>query len=417
LKKRTKKLLQICIGLNPGAPGSTIAWRLVVRHLNLGQLENRLAADPIDSSPGRKRLSILGTRGLPSAHSGFESFVARLAPYLVAHGWDVAVWCQDETGKGAADWQGVHLVQIPDQRGGSLGSIIFDAKSAWRAAAEDRLVLTMGYNTAVFGLLLRARGRTNIYNMDGIEWRRAKWSLPVKIWFFINELFACAVSNHLIADHPAIAAHLARRLAGGKTTMIPYCADPVPHADPAHLAPLGVQPDRYALVICRPEPENSILDIVRAFSQKPRGQKLIVLGSYRPETNPYHAQVLKAASPEVIFPGAIFDDAIVGALRRFARVYVHGHQVGGTNPSLVEAMAAPAAVLARDNRFNRWVAGPGATYFEDEQDCARAFEQILCMTSAELATARAASAARHAQLFTPDKVLGAYKTLLERFLP
>jgi len=380
-------------------------------------LELRLPADDIPQPAGAKRLSILGTRGLPSAHSGFESFVARLAPYLVAHGWDVAVYCQDETGTGAQAWKGVPLVQIPDRRGGSLGSIVFDAKAAWRAAGEDRLVLTMGYNTALFGLLLRARGRTLIYNMDGIEWRRAKWPLPIKMWFFVNELLACAFGTHLIADHPAIARHLANRFSGGKTTMIPYCADPVPAADAAQLAAFGVQPDRYALVICRPEPENSIHDIVRAFSQKPRGQKLVVLGRYRPETNPYHQQVLAAASPDVIFPGAIFDDAIVGALRRFARVYVHGHQVGGTNPSLVEAMAAPAAVLARDNRFNRWVAGPGATYFKDEQDCARAFDQILSMTGAELAVARAASAARHAQLFTPDQVLGAYETLLERFLP
>jgi glycosyltransferase involved in cell wall biosynthesis len=365
----------------------------------------------------RARLSILGTRGLPSAHSGFESFVARLAPYLVARGWDIEVYCQDETGQGAAEWNGVRLVQIPDTRGGSLGSIIFDAKSVWRAAGEDRLVLTMGYNTAVFGLLLRVRGRKNIYNMDGIEWRRAKWKLPVKIWFFVNELLACAVGNHLIADHPSIARHLSTRLAGGKTTMIPYCADPVLRADPALLVPLGLEPDRYALVICRPEPENSILEIVRAFSQKPRGQKLVVLGRYRPETNPYHRQVLAAASEEVIFPGAIFDDAIVGALRRFALVYVHGHQVGGTNPSLVEALAAPAAVLARDNHFNRWVAGPSATYFRDERDCAAAFAQVLAMTRAELAAARAASAARHAQFFTAEKVLGAYRTLLERYLP
>jgi glycosyltransferase involved in cell wall biosynthesis len=376
-----------------------------------------LPAELNGAGRAHKRLSILGTRGLPSAHSGFESFVARLAPYLVAQGWDVAVYCQDETGQGAAEWQGVRLVQFPDRRGGSLGSIIFDAKAVWRAAGEDRLVLTMGYNTAVFGLLLRLRGRKNIYNMDGIEWRRAKWSAPVKIWFFVNELLACAFGNHLIADHPSIARHLGTRLAGGKTTMIPYCADPVPHADPALLAPLGVAPDQYALVICRPEPENSILDIVRAFSLKPRGQKLIVLGRYRPDSNPYHKEVLAAAGAEVIFPGAIFDEAIVGALRRFAREYVHGHQVGGTNPSLVEALAAPAPVLARDNHFNRWVAGPSATYFRDERDCDAAFGQVLAMTRAELAAARAGSAARHAQVFTPALVLGAYKTLLERFLP
>ena len=362
-----------------------------------------------------RRLTILGTRGLPSAHSGFESFVARLAPYLVSRGWDVAVYCQDETGAGPASWQGVTLVQLPDARGGSLGSIIFDIKAVWRASGEDRLVLTMGYNTAVLGLLLRTRRRVNIFNMDGIEWRRAKWPWPVKIWFFVNEWLGCWLGNHLVADHPDIARHLAGRFAAGKTTMIPYCADPVTHADAGVLARFGVEPDGFALVICRPEPENSILEIVRAFSMRKRAKRLVVLGRYRVETNAYQRQVLEAASDEVVFPGAIFDQAVVGALRVFTCVYVHGHQVGGTNPSLVEAMAAPAPVLARDNRFNRWVAGEGARYFTDETDCALAFDAVLERSPAELAAARRASAARVEAAFTPARVLGAYEALLERF--
>src|ERR1019366_1336583 len=143
-----------------------------------------------------KRLAILGTRGLPSAHSGFESFVARLAPYLVDRGWDVAVYCQDENGGGAQAWRGVRLVQIPVARPGSLGSILFDTKAVWWASRDDRLVLTMGYNTAILAVLLRARGRRNIFNMDGLEWRRAKWSRPVKIWFYVNEWLGCLLGNH-----------------------------------------------------------------------------------------------------------------------------------------------------------------------------------------------------------------------------
>ena len=343
--------------------------------------------------------------------------MARLAPYLVKRGWDVAVYCQDETGRGEASWHGVTLVQLADARGGSLGSIIFDAKAAWRAAGEDRLLLTMGYNTAILALLFRLRGRVNIFNMDGIEWRRAKWSRPVKAWFYVNEWLACRLGNHLIADHPEIARHLANRFAGGKTTMIPYCADPVEDADAALLAPFGVVPDGFALMICRPEPENSILDIVRAFSARPRGKKLVVLGRYRPETNGYHRQVADEAGAEVIFPGAIFDEAVVGALRKFACLYVHGHQVGGTNPSLVEALAAPAPILARDNRFNRWVAEDAAVYFADAAGCASAFDELLDRPEAALKAARAASAARYEEAFTPAQVLGAYEQLLERFVP
>jgi hypothetical protein len=155
-----------------------------------------------------------------------------------------------------------------------------------------------------------------------------------------------------------------------------------------------------------------VLAIVRAFSARQRGQKLLVLGNYRPD-HPYHRAVRAAGSEEVLFPGAIFEEATVGALRKFTRVYVHGHQVGGTNPSLVEALAAPCPVLAQDNRFNRWVAGPGATYFHDEAACALAFDRILAATPEELTAWRAASAARHAAAFTPERVLRAYENLLE----
>ena len=98
-------------------------------------------------------------------------------------------------------------------------------------------------------------------------------------------------------------------------------------------------------------PANSILEIVTAFSRKPRGMKLVVLGRYDPEMS-YHKQVMDAASDEVMFPGAIYDKATVSALRFHSALYAHGHQVGGTNPSLVEAMGAGSAVLAHGNHFN-----------------------------------------------------------------
>jgi metallophosphoesterase superfamily enzyme len=103
----------------------------------------------------------------------------------------------------------------------------------------------------------------------------------------------------------------------------------------------------------------------------------VVLGKYVPEESPFHAEVLKAASDEVVFPGAIYDSAVVEALRLNSLFYIHGHQVGGTNPSLLEAMGAGNAVLAHDNPFNRWVVGKGAVFFRDRSTCSVAIEQML----------------------------------------
>jgi len=230
-------------------------------------------------------------------------------------------------------------------------------------------------------------------------------------WLYLNERAGCWLGNHLIADDPEIKAHLATRVADSKITMIPYGADRIDNADSGVLAQYGLQPGGYAMVIARPEPENSILEIVAAFSRKPRGMKLVVLGRYDPEKMPYHKQVQDAASGEVMFPGAIYDKATVSALRFHSALYAHGHQVGGTNPSLVEAMGAGSAVLAHGNHFNRWVAGPGARYFEGEQQCADQLDAILSDPS-EIERMRAASRERHAAMFTWERVLGEYEGLL-----
>ena len=148
-----------------------------------------------------------------------------------------------------------------------------------------------------------------------------KWSPLERAWLYLNERAGCWLGNYLIADHPEIKAHLATRVADSKITMIPYGADRIDDADSGVLAQYGLQPGGYAMVIARPEPVNSILEIVAAFSRKPRGMKMVVLDRYNPDNMPYHKQVLDAAGEEVMFPGAIYDKATVSALRFHSALY------------------------------------------------------------------------------------------------
>lgn len=370
-------------------------------------------AHPRGPATPDRRLSILGTRGIPARHGGFESFAERLSQYLVERGWQVTVYCQESTGSRVTEdyWRGVRLVHVPVRREDAIGTVIFDWKSTRLAAREKGTILTLGYNTAVFSALYRLRRRTNLINMDGLEWQRKKWSTAQKAWLWLNERCAGCFANHVIADHPSIELHLMSRMPIRKITMIPYGADRVESADPALLAPYGLTPDRYALVVARPEPENSVLEIVRAFSQRPRGMQLVVLGRYVPEQNEYHRATIAAASDEVIFPGGIYDANVVAALRVHARFYVHGHTVGGTNPALVEALGAGCAVLAHDNVFNRWVAGAEAAYFYDEDDFARQLD-VLGGDERQLRLMRAASVRRFEEQFAWPKILRAYESLL-----
>ena len=197
--------------------------------------------------------------------------------------------------------------------------------------------------------------------------------------------------------------------------MIPYGADAVHVASEAPVRALGLEPGRYLTLIARAEPENSILEVVQGFSARPRGFKLVVLGNYD-EGNAYHRAIKAAAGPEVAFVGAIYDKAVVQALRFHSLAYVHGHQVGGTNPSLVEALGAGNAVIAHDNRFNRWVAGEAAVYFSGAEAFSDRLSEML-RDPARLAAMREGSIRRFQNAFTWADVLQQYEALLVKFVP
>jgi len=343
----------------------------------------------------RPRVLILGTRGVPAAHGGFETFAERLSLFLVGNGWDVTVYCQNDvplvTQRYRTDtWRGIRRISVEVASSGARATIAFDWHSVRHAASQDGVCLVLGYNTAVFLALLRLRSKRIIINMDGIEWQRPKWSRPVRAWFFLNEWLGAWLSHRLIADHPAIADHLATRRSRRAIATIPYGGDEVRSAPTGPVEALGLAPRNYLLSIARIEPDNNILLIVRAFSRRPRGASLVVVGPLD-DHNPYHREVKAAASAEVMFPGAIYDRRTVEALRFHARAYCHGHMVGGTNPSLVESLWCGDAVLAHRNRFNLWTAGPDQFFFADAYECERMIEQIL---TDDVAVARARGAAR-----------------------
>lgn len=359
-----------------------------------------------------KSISILGIRGIPAAHGGFETFAEYLAPYLKDRDWQVSVYCQEDEGKWhETTWNGIRLIHVPVKNQGALGTIIFDLKTVLHSLKNKDLLLTLGYNTAIFNFLHWILRRKNIINMDGIEWHREKWGKVAKTWFWVNERLGCWFGSHLIADHPRIEDHLATRVQRDKITMIPYGARHITEANEDILADYNLQPGKYLILIARAEPENSILEVVEAFSRSPRGKKLVVLGNYKPESNEYHKKVMAAASAEVIFPGAIYDADKVAALRFYALAYIHGHRVGGTNPSLVEALGAGNAILAHDNHFNRWVADNAGLYFSDVNSCELAIER-LCSEPDLVANLQSAARAIFLSRFTWQQILEQYERLL-----
>lgn len=340
-----------------------------------------------------------------------------MARHLVGRGWRVIVYCQ-LPGRGPIrtdTWEGIERVLVPIPTEGWLGTSRFDLVTIRHAARHRDVCLTFGYNTAVFNTWQRLKRIPNVINMDGIEWSRARWGRVRQGILWSNERVAMIVGDHLIADHPEIATYLERRAPARKITTITYGADAITQAPDAPVRGLGLEPGGYVTLIARPIPENSILEIVEGFSARPRGYRLAVLGDLDVEDD-YARQVRMAASDEVSFLGAIYDPEVVRALRYHCVAYVHGHTVGGTNPSLVEALGAGNPVIAHGNEYNRWTAGEAGVWFHDAATADARFTQLL-EDPDERARLGAAARARHAAEFTWEHVGGQYEALLRRHLP
>jgi glycosyltransferase involved in cell wall biosynthesis len=359
-----------------------------------------------------RTLLVLGTRGVPASHGGFETFAEKLAFFLVARGWRVIVYCQQDVERLTSrvtreQWMGIERRIVGVTSRGPRATLEFDWFCVCDAARERGVCLVLGYNGAMFLPYLKLFGRKVVTNMDGIEWRRPKWSRPARIWFWVNEWIAAWVSDQLIADHPMIAAHVATRRNRGPISMIPYGGPDARDAPVTPLERFGLEPNGYLIVVARIEPDNNILTLVEAFSSARRGIKLVVVGALG-ETPPYHRRIRAAASDEVIFVGAIYDRTILESLRRHARAYLHGHTVGGTNPSLVEALWAGNAVIAHDNPYNRWTAGDAGAFFADAEECRRLIDRAAS-DDASLGPARRAAVARAASVFSWDAILAEYE--------
>lgn len=311
---------------------------------------------------------IVGTRGVPNRYGGFERLAEVLAPYLVSRGHSVTVFCDPAlSGASCEDdtWRGVKRRYVSSHGPGGIATLTYDFQSFMKVG-RDAVALVFGYGTGLFHSVLASRRIPHCVNMDGLEWRRSKWSPAVKGWLRLNEKIAARWADELIADHPEIQAYVKKEY-GRDANMIAYGVDlPAPGRHvPEHSVLKLVGDAPFFLVIARPEPENQVHVILAAFAASKRRARMVVVGNFGATV---YGRSIKARYPEVDFVGPIYDTNVVDALRARSDVYIHGHSVGGTNPSLIEAMAAGAFVVAHDNVFNRWVAGSGSRYFRDESE-------------------------------------------------
>jgi len=314
------------------------------------------------------KIGIIGTRGIPNRYGGFEQFIEYVAPALVQRGHDVYVYNSSLHPYRESTYKGVHVIRRfdPESKIGTAGQFIYDLNCILdsRRRAYD-VILQLGYTSSSIWSFLYPRKSKLVTNMDGLEWKRSKYSRPVQRFLKVAERWAVQSSDVLIADSRGIQQYLLQRY-NKPSQFIAYGAIPFTNPDESVLQNFSLEKYAYNLVIARMEPENNIETIIRGHLQSNRKWKLVIIGG---TGNQYGTKLKRTYASEWIhFAGPVYDMNLLNNLRYFSHYYFHGHSVGGTNPSLLEAMASGALIVAHNNPFNKSVLQQDAFYFDSPAD-------------------------------------------------
>lgn len=313
------------------------------------------------------RIALLGTRGVPARYGGFETCVEEVGRRLAARGHDVVVYCRRGPGEEECPktYLGMELVHLPALRRRALETLSHTGLSVAHLLRRpvDAAVLFNAGN-APWLPVLRARGIPVATHVDGLEWKRAKWGRVGRRYYRAAEALSVRWSDALIADAQGISDYYRSRHGAG-TVLLTYGAPAVP-GDTSRLGELGLRPAGYHLVVARFEPENHVHLAVEGYVRSRSALPLVVVGS-APYADAYIRQVRSVADDRVRFLGPVWDQHLLDQLYAGALTYVHGHSVGGTNPSLLRAVGAGTSTLAYDVEFNREVLGEAGRYFRDAE--------------------------------------------------
>jgi glycosyltransferase involved in cell wall biosynthesis len=314
------------------------------------------------------KIGILGTRGIPNAYGGFEQFAQYLAQGLQQKGHEIFVYNSSDHPYQHNEWNGVHIVHCKDLESsiGTAGQFVYDFNCLRDAGKRSYdILLHLGYTSNSIWHRWWPATCPNIVNMDGLEWKRSKYNKWTQKFLKTAEALAAEYGDVLIADSMGIKDHIIKEYKRA-SIYIPYGAEIFENPDSSILAKWNLKAHEYFLLIARMEPENNIELIIKGYLQSTQLFPLILVGNSKNKYGKYLANTY--SYPNIHFIGAIYDPEIIDNLRYFSQLYFHGHSVGGTNPSLLEAMGCSCLIAAHNNPFNKAILTDDAYYFERVDD-------------------------------------------------
>jgi glycosyltransferase involved in cell wall biosynthesis len=318
------------------------------------------------------KIAILGTRGIPNHYGGFEQITEWLSAGLVERGHDVTVYNPHHHAYKQNDWNGVNIVHCYDPLFlKTTGQFIYDLNCIIDSRKRNfDIILFMGYTSSSVWASFFPKQSVIVSNMDGFEWKRARYSKPVKRFLRFAESLAVKYSDHHIADSRAMQDYLEENYFTS-SCYIPYGPKTV---EEPYKYNISIDPG-YFLLMARMEPENNIEMILDGFVSSNVQKKFLVIGNTKTKLG--KRLVAKYHDDRIIFMGGIFEAGTVERLRKNACLYFHGHSVGGTNPSLLEAMNSGSLIAAHNNPFNAAVLKTGALYFSSSDQVKEIIEKTM----------------------------------------
>ena len=335
--------------------------------------------------PSGKMIAFCGTRGVPANYGGFETTVDEISKRFVKSGYNCVVFCRESAGREMHKHnEGRRLVCVKGSSLRTLDTFVSACQTGVHLLRHRRKYdYVFWFNNANLpGILCTLLARLPMsVNTNGLEWRRRKWKRPFKVYYFFASLIIARLCRSVISDSLGVQSFY-KEVFGKDTHFVPYGIsqerEVPPEKQSSVLDKYRLDSGRYLLQITRFEPDNLPLESVMAFRNAglaQKGLKLLLVG-YK-EDHPY-ARRIKAMSgmDGVLVAGAVYDAEVLSVLRRNCFCYVHGNMVGGTNPALLEAMAACPRILAVDVEFSREVLGDSAHFFSPH-DMTASFRKVM----------------------------------------
>jgi glycosyltransferase involved in cell wall biosynthesis len=303
------------------------------------------------------KIAFIGTKGMNygiDAFGGFETVATELAPRLVARGHSVTIYCRRnlyKTHDFPEEFKGVRLRFIGSIERKNLGTMTNSLMSILFAIKERfDLVMLFSLGPGVFVPLLKLFGIKVVTQLDGVEWERSKWGALARIMFKVGAFFNVRYADELIADANEI-----RRIYSDEyrrtPIMIPYGAEIRDDLDSSYIRQNALEPGGYFLLVTRFVPENYPLFVIQSYLQSGIRKPLVVLG-FNYYDSKYEDEIKKIKDNRVKFIGHITDRCHLYEFYRFSYCYIHAHSVGGTNPTMLEALANSCCIVALETPFN-----------------------------------------------------------------